>query len=57
MRETTEKLDKVRELLDELVELGVDYSQFMWAKEAHKELKKSKKNFRQNKIEHNEKIN
>ncbi len=43
MRETTEKLDKVRELLDELVELGVDYSQFMWAKEAHKELKKAKR--------------
>ena len=38
-----EKLHTIKEMLEELVNLGEDYSQFMWAQSAHKELKKAQR--------------
>mgnify|MGYP001586595658 FL=1 len=44
-REATaiDKLHMIQEMLEELVDLGEDYSQFMWAQTAHKELKKAQR--------------
>jgi hypothetical protein len=38
-----DKLHMIQEMLEELVDLGEDYSQFMWAQTAHKELKKAQR--------------
>ena len=41
--ETRDKLYELRQMIDNLVELGPDYAHFMNAQIAHKNLKKIKK--------------